>query len=78
VSTFAATTCSIVSRPGAVRVNAVARGSTAWISVVPPSGGAIATQSPTAGKSAASRASWRRRPLDSARRGSASGAISTW
>ena len=57
-STFAATTCSTSWSPAALRENAVARSSTAWIVAASASGASsTATQSPTAGKSDAVAAS---------------------
>jgi hypothetical protein len=59
---LAASTCPSVVNPATFRVNALVRGSTAWI--VPPSSlGAMATQSPTAGSSERSPALCRRRPV---------------
>ena len=49
-STFAASTCGFVSLNAALRMNALRRGSTAWIVALPSSGrAATASQSPTAG-----------------------------
>ena len=52
MSTFAATTCSWAAPSATLRENFVRRGNTAWIVPAPSSGrAAMATQSPTAGRS---------------------------
>ena len=66
-STFAATTCSVVSKPATLRRKAVRRGSTASMVARSAWGWWLkATQSPTAGSSATEAARWRSRPGTSA------------
>ena len=63
VSTFAATICSSVRFPGALREKTDLRGRTLWTSASPrPSPQSSTTQSPTAGNSAEPDATWRSLP----------------
>ncbi len=63
VSMLAATICSSVASPAARRENRLERGRTARIlASLPATGGSIATQSPTAGKSMRCAAWCRSRP----------------